>query len=186
MTTSLEGDDKTAYDQAMKFKQEGVKAFSKKVPDKEKALKAMTSALEEIKKVENRTADVVLLEGQICQNTALIHKQNDDLAASLEMSKQAFATDPNNWKALTNIADLSSQLADKDKPLDTNAQLEVHNKAVEDCLKAITLPNADKPSIDKALRPIYLKIASITTDQLEAIKALTGAIDIKEEATPLF
>ena len=100
------------------------------------------------------------------------------------MSERAKVADPNNWKAYASIADLSSKMAAYE-PQDTDdailKQLIVHRKAVDECLKALTLPDADKGSIENILLPIYNRIAMTTMDKDEAVKCLSSSIEIKED-----
>ena len=119
------------------------------------------------------------------------------------MSQKALEVDPNNWKALLNKADLQSKLAVpederdlsealrtlKNTEKDTDMleeELVVHRKSVDDLLKCLTLPNADKQSINQILLPIYRIVANNTGDMDEALKSITGAIEISEDTTTLF
>ena len=63
---ALSGDDQKAYDAAMNLKKQGVSEFTKPESDKDAALKFMSEALEEIKKVQNRNSNVGTLESNIC------------------------------------------------------------------------------------------------------------------------
>jgi len=71
----------------------------------------MQQALDEILKVKTPNSEIKILKGFLCQNLALIHKLKKDLVNSLKMSEQALESDPTNWKALLNRADLVSKFS---------------------------------------------------------------------------
>jgi len=68
------------------------------------------------------------------------------------MSERALKSNPNNWKALINKADISSRLAQIEQAMkkgdaDRKAIMKTHEAALEDSNNAMELPNADKASI---------------------------------------
>ena len=134
-SANLTGDDLAAYNQALKLKGDGVQSFKKKKLEKAKG--ELESALAEIDKIQNKNTDANLLEGQLCQNVALIHKQSDNLPESLKMSERALGADPNNWKALLNKADLSSKLAVPEDERD-----------MSDAMRALKNKSGDKSEAD--------------------------------------
>ena len=70
---NLAGDDLAAYNKAHDLKNQGVKAFQQK--NKDEAKKLMHEALDEMKKIQDRSdKEVGVLQGNICQNISLIHK----------------------------------------------------------------------------------------------------------------
>ena len=64
--------------------------------------------------------------------------------------------------------------------------MEVHEAAKKELFKAMELPNAEKESIKKKLEPVYLRIASMTRSKEESIKAITAAIEIKDDPSSYF
>ena len=90
---SLTGEDLAIYERALQLKDQSINQHRNK--DKEKAMKLMLEAYDEIKKVVNNTdMKVVILKSKICQNIALFHKQSSELTKSLEMSILALETNP--------------------------------------------------------------------------------------------
>ena len=71
---ALEGDDLKFFEEATNLKAQGVTQFTKKKPNKDKALELMNQAVDTLRKIQNRTSEVCVLEGQMCQNIALILK----------------------------------------------------------------------------------------------------------------
>ena len=69
------------------------------------------------------------------------------------MSEKALEADPNNWKALVNKAHIQSFLAHVELPMQKDDEtakeftLNIHHAALEECFKAMTLPGAEKKSI---------------------------------------
>ena len=83
---NLTGDDLAAYNKALDLKNQGVKQFQQK--NKDDAKKLMHEALENMKKIQDRSEkEVGVLQGNICQNVALIHKQSEEFSDSLKMSE---------------------------------------------------------------------------------------------------
>lgn len=83
---NLAGDDLAAYNKALELKNQGVKQFQQK--NKDEAKKLMHEALTEMNKIKDRSEkEVGTLQGNICQNVALIHKQSEEFADSLKMSE---------------------------------------------------------------------------------------------------
>ena len=64
--TPLSGEDLEAYEGAIISKKKGVNEFSKKKPNKLGAEKHLSEALDQIKKIQNRNPDVILLESTTC------------------------------------------------------------------------------------------------------------------------
>ena len=83
---NLAGDDLAAYNKALDLKNQGVKQFQQK--NKDEAKKLMHEALDEMKKIQDRSdKEVGVLQGNICQNISLIHKQSEEFVDSLKMSE---------------------------------------------------------------------------------------------------
>ena len=159
----------------MELKNQGVKLFQGR--DTNGAQKTMGEALDEMTKIKSPNQESKTLQGNICQNMALVYKQTDDFTNSLKMSEKALEADSTNWKAMTNKADIKSNFIHKLKGASTALEdlVIAYRESLKSCEEAYSAPKADKKSIDPIKHKILLKLAQVSKDPEEQMKAASDA-----------